>query len=152
VEGVSVTAENQPKPLTFGRIVRRLPLYFGLAFVCLVAMTLLIVLSIHFGLNQYITRGWFGLVGYTGVLFWVVIRQGRAHWHRWRFWLVTVSLLATHCSTFVSILRVYPEFRMIWFWPITLVEAGLVGATIEWLFPEKHTNHHRKDGRDDRIN
>jgi hypothetical protein len=50
-----------------------------------------------------------------------------------------LGLLTAHCFIFVAILRVYPQWRMIWFWPITVVEAGVLGATLEWLFPERHT-------------
>jgi hypothetical protein len=141
MEGVSVAIDNQPKALTFGRIVRRLPLYLGLAFASLAAIAALVVLLAHFGVRE-ISGGWFGFVGYTGLLFWVVVLHGRSHWYRWYFWLVTFALLVTHFSIFVAILRVYPQFRMIWFWPITVVEAGAIGATIEWLFPEKHVRHH----------
>lgn len=141
---MGVVTDNQPKPLTFGRIVRRLPLYFGLAFAGLAVAAVLVAIGVHFGIRD-VSGGWFGFVGYTGLLFWVVVRHGRSHWHRWQFWLVTFSLLVTHCSIFVSILRVYPEFRMIWFWPITVIEAGAIGTTIEWLFPEKHTRQHHAE-------
>jgi hypothetical protein len=145
VEGVktAVSTESQPRELTFGKILRRLPLYFGLALAGLAVTTLLVALSIRFGMTEYITGGWIGFVGYTGLLLWVVVRNAKPHWYRWNFWLMALGLLITHCSIFVAILRVYPQWRMIWFWPITVVEAGVIGATIEWLFPEKHTSHHR---------
>jgi hypothetical protein len=145
MEGVKGMSEvEQPPPeLTFGRIVRRIPLYIGLALVGLAVMTLLVAVCIRFGLTRYITGVWIGLIGYTGLLFWVVVRNARPHWYRWNFWLITLALLATHCSIFVAILHVYPEWRMIWFWPITVFEAGVLGAILEWLFPETHMRHRR---------
>ncbi|MGB6677978.1 MAG: hypothetical protein WBE44_14895 [Terriglobales bacterium] len=133
--------EREPQRLTFGRIIRRLPLYFGLAFAGLAFVTLVVALSIHFGLTGYLTGGWIGFVGYTGLLFWIVVRTAKPHWHRSNFWFVTLAMLTAHCSTFIAILRVYPQWRMIWFWPITVVEAGVIGATLEWLFPEHHGRH-----------
>ncbi|MGB8776100.1 MAG: hypothetical protein WCC78_18340 [Terriglobales bacterium] len=138
--------ESQPAELTFGRILRRLPLYFGLAFAGLAVMTLVLALSIHFKVTGYFTGGWIGFVGYTSLLFWVVVRQAKPHWYRSSFWLIVLAMLAAHCSMFVSLLRVYPQWRMIWFWPITIVEAGVIGGTIEWLFPERHMRHNNAEG------
>jgi hypothetical protein len=140
VEGVSVATENKRQPLTFSRIVRRLPLYFGLALASLTVIALIVALQIHLGIRE-ISGGWFGFMGYTGLLFWVVVRHGRSHWHRPYFWLVAFALLITHCSIFIAILRTYQQFRMIWFWPITVFEAGVIGGTIEWLFPESRRRH-----------
>ena len=140
---VAAKTESQPKELTFGRILRRLPLYFGLAFAGLAVITLVLALSIHFKVTGYLTGGWIGFVGYTGLMFWVVVRWAKPHWYRWHFWLVILAMLTTHCSAFAAILRVYPSWRMIWFWPITIVEAGVIGATVEWLFPERHVRHRR---------
>ena len=136
---------RQVEELTFGRIVRRLPLYIGLAFAGVAVMALLPALSIHVRITGYVTGGWIGFVGYTGLLLWVVVRTGRSHWHRWNFWFAIVGLLTAHCYVFVTVLRIYPQWRMIWFWPITVVEAGVIGATLEWLFPEKHSKHHRSN-------
>jgi hypothetical protein len=141
VEGVKSATENQP-PLTFGRIIRRLPLYFGLALASLIAFTILFALSIHFGIVGKFRFIRVGFAVYTGLLFWVVVRQSRPHWFRLNFWLVISAFLATHSFVFANILRVYPEWRPIWFWPTTVLEAGVIGGTLEWLFPEKHIKHH----------
>jgi hypothetical protein len=147
VQAVTLAAktETRPENLTFGRILQRLPLYFGLAFAGLAVMTLVVALSIHFKVTGYLTGGWIGFAGYTGLLFWVIVRQAKPHWYRLSFWLVALAMLTAHCSIFVSLLRVYPQWRMIWFWPITVVEAGVIGGTIEWLFPERHMRHHKAE-------
>ena len=120
-------------------------MYFGLAFASLIVFTILFALSIHFGIAGKFRFIWIGFAGYTGLLFWVVARQGRPHWYRRNFWLVILAFLAIHCFVFANMLRVYPEWRPIWFWPITIVEAAVLGAILEWLFPEKHARHHRRD-------
>jgi hypothetical protein len=142
---VNVATDNQPTPLTFGRVVRRLPLYFGLAFASLLAFSIVFAIGVHFGMVGKFRFIWVGFAAYTGLLFWVVVRQAKPHWYRPNFWFVIFGLLAIHCFVFVSVLRVYPEWRPIWFWPTTVIEAGAIGGFLEWLFPEKHIRHHRTE-------
>lgn len=137
------STDGQSNELTVRRILRRLPLYFALALGALGLVTLFLAVSIRFGSTGYASGGWIGFVGYTGLLFWIVVRQARPHWDRWTFWLLMFWLLFTHCFIFVAILRVYPQWRIIWFWPITVAEAGVIGTIIEWIFPADHTRHHR---------
>ena len=120
-------------------------MYFGLAFASLFLLTILFALGIHFGIVGKFRFIWVGFVLYTGLLFWVVVRQFRPHWYRWNFWLAALAFLVTHGLIFVNILRVYPDWRPIWFWPTTMLEAVAIGGTIEWLFPEKHLRHHRHE-------
>ena len=142
---VVASTQSQPKELTFGRILRRLPLYFGLALASLLLFTLFFALSIHFGIVGKIRGVWIGFAMYTALLFWIAVTRSKPHWYRWNFWLVVLGMLATHCSVFIAAIRVYPEWRVIWFWPITVIEGGIVGGIIEWLFPEKHRRHHRAE-------
>jgi hypothetical protein len=136
---LAAKTESRPEDLTFGRILRRLPLYFGLAFGGLAVFTLFFALSIHFGIADKITGRWIGFVVYTSGLFWITVRESRRRWSRWSFWFAIACLLTIHSLAFVAILRIYPEWRVIWFWPITVAEAGIFGGTLAWLFPEKHT-------------
>ena len=139
----SSAPNGESERLTFGKVLRRLPLYVGFALASLLVVTVVVFAAIHFGFTNYLTGGWIGFVGYTGLLFWIIVREGKAHWYRWRYWLAVSAMLVTHSWIFVSILRVYPNWRMIWFWPITVVEGGILGAAIEWFFPERHTRRHR---------
>lgn len=134
---------SESKELTVSKVLRRLPIYLGLALAALAVMTLVVAVSIHFGLSGYLSGGWIGFVGYTGLLFWTVVRMSKQHWHHRSFWPVIAVLLTAHCYVFVSILRVYPEWRVIWFWPVTVVEAGVIGGTLEWLYPERHERRRR---------
>jgi len=115
-----------------GKIVRRALLYIGLALAALAVIGLLIAISVHTGTP--FTGGWIGLVVYTSGLFLVTIRQTREHWHREGYWLAMGGLLVVHLLAFIAILRAYPEWRMIWFLPVVIVEGGLFGAILYLLF------------------
>ena len=104
-----------------GKVARRSLLYFGLALAGLAIIGLLLAISIHTGMA--LTVGWIGLTGYTSLLLWVAIGKSREHWHRPMFWLTIVSLLGVHLLVFIAVLRSYPQWRMIWFLPIVVVEA-----------------------------
>ena len=80
-----------------------------------------------------------GLDSLSGVhlLLRVTIRQSRAYWRRLGFWLAIAGLLVVHLLAFISVLRVYPQWREIWFVPVMIVEAGLFGAILYLLFGER---------------
>jgi hypothetical protein len=137
----SSVADTKSNGRTFGWFVRRLLLYFGLAFAALIGFALFFALTVHFGItdkvNGWFKGGWIGFVLYTALLFWITVRESRRRWSHWSFWVAIACLLTIHCLAFVAILRIYPDWRMIWFWPITVVEAGIFGGTLAWLFPER---------------
>jgi hypothetical protein len=137
----SSVADTGSKGRAFGWVVRRLLLYIGLAFAALTVFVLFFALTIRLGvtdeINGWFKGGWIGFVGYTGLLFWITVRQSRRRWLHWSFWLATACLLTIHCLAFIAILRIYPDWRVIWFWPMTVAEAGIFGGTLAWLFPEK---------------
>jgi hypothetical protein len=116
---------------TIGENMRRAFLYLGLASASLIGIGLLVAFSVRTGIA--LTGGWIGLAGYTGLLFWVVIRRSRERWHRPAFWFVVVSLLAVHLLAFAAVLRSYPAWPMIWFLPIVIVEAALFSVVLDML-------------------
>lgn len=116
--------------LTFGKIVQRFFLYIGIALVVLVVFAVAIVLS----KGSKLSGVWIALAVYTSGLFWITIRQSRGYWRRPGFWLAIAGLLVVHLLAFVAILRAYPQWRVIWFWPIGIVEGGLFGAILYLLF------------------
>jgi apolipoprotein N-acyltransferase len=118
-----------------GKIARRSLLYIGLALAALAVIGLLIAISVHTG--TVFTGGWIGLMVYAAGLFWVTIRQSREYWQRPSFWLAIAGLLVVHLLAFVVILRAYPQWRMIWFMPVVIVEGGLFGTTLYLLFGER---------------
>lgn len=138
----SSVADTESKGRTFGWVVRRLLLYIGLAFAALAVFALFFALTVYLGVTDKV-RGWFngpwiGFVLYTVLLFWIIVRQSQRRWNHWSFWLVIACLLTIHSLAFVAILRIYPQWRVIWFWPTTVAEGGMFGAMLAWLFPERH--------------
>jgi len=129
-------ADVKPEERTVVWVLRRLLLYFGLAIAALTVFALFFALSIHFGIADKITGSWIGFVGYTGLLFWITVKLSRRRWSHWTFWVVIAALLTIHSLAFVVILRAYPEWRVIWFWPITVFEGGIFGGALAWFFPE----------------
>jgi hypothetical protein len=119
--------------LTLGKIVQRFFLYIGIALAVLVICAVAIVLS----KGAKVSGGWTALAVYTAGLFWVTIRQSRGYWNRPGFWAAISGLLVVHLLTFVAILRAYPQWRGIWFWPVVIVEGGLFGAILYLLFGER---------------
>ncbi len=116
--------------LTLGKIVQRFFLYIGIALAVLVVFAAAIVLS----KGAKFSGEWIALAIFTSGLFWVTIRQSREYWRRPGFWLAIASLLVVHLLAFVVILRTYPQWRGIWFWPVVIVEGGMFGAILYLLF------------------
>jgi len=135
-------AETQPRNRDFWWVVRRLLLYIGLALISLTVFALFFTVTIRLGITKevqyWFDAGWIGFLVYTGLLFWITVRESRRRWSHWSFWLAIGAVLAIHCFAFVAILRVFPDWRVIWFWPVTVVEAGAFGGVLAWHFPEKH--------------
>lgn len=119
--------------LTLGKVVQRALLYVGIALAVLLVFAVAIALS----KGAKISGDWIALAVYTSGLFWFTIRQSRPYWHRPSFWFVTTGLLVIHLLAFVAILRAYPQWRGIWFWPIVIVEGGLFGAILYLLFEDR---------------
>jgi hypothetical protein len=114
---------------TLWKLVRRFFLYVGIALTVLAVIAVFIVLT----KDAQISGGWIGLVGYTSLLFWVTISKSRERWHRPMFWLAVAGLLAVHLLAFVAILRSYPQWRMIWFMPVVIIEVGLFSVILNML-------------------
>jgi hypothetical protein len=57
----------------------------------------------------------------------------KANNHQVTFWLAAAGLFIVHFLVFVAILRCYPQWRMIWFMPIVIVEAGLFSVILNLL-------------------
>jgi hypothetical protein len=121
--------------MTLGKIAQRFVLYVGIAVAVLGVFAAAIVLSK--GAIGHVSGAWVALVAFTSCLFWVVVRQSRAYWHRLGFWLAIAGLLVVHLVAFISVLRVYPQWRGIWFVPVVIVEGGLFGAILYLLFGER---------------
>jgi cation transport ATPase len=121
-------------------LMRRLLIDLGIGVGIIAVAGLVALVSIRTG--KAISGAWIGLVGYTPVIFWFAIRPLKNYWNRATFWLSVVALLAAHSLAFLLILRSYPEWRMIWFVPVAIVEAGLFSSILASLFKRRASPEH----------
>ena len=109
--------------------IRRALLYIGLAAGGIAVIALLVAFSIYTGIE---TRGsWLALVVWTPVIFWLVMKSSKQYWRHPTYWLLLAALMGMHLVAFVTILRAYPEWRPVWFVPISIVEGGLLAGFVE---------------------
>ena len=122
---------SKPAPRSFGnRILVDVALGMGIV----VAAVLFALLSIYTG--KTIPIGWLGLGGFTPLLLWLVIRSQRRHWKRLEFWLAMTGLAVLHVLAFVAILMHYPQWPLLWFVPVTLLEAGVFIVILGKVFDD----------------
>ena len=129
------------------KIIQRFLLYVGIALLVLLVLAAFIILTKG---RVRPSGGWIGFAGCTALLFWLTIRQSRELWRRVGYWFTMVGLLVVHSLAFIAVLRAYPEWRMIWFAPVVIVEAGLFGAILYLLFGFENISSRKR--RDDQAN
>ena len=104
----------------------------GIALACIVLLAVIFaVLSKTGALAHPVGRGWFGFVPWTGVLVWMICKEFKSELRRVRFWITFLSLLSIHVIAFVALLLRYPEFGLVWFVPITILEALCMDFVLE---------------------
>jgi hypothetical protein len=118
--------------LTIWGTARRLLLYVGIALAALAAFALIFALSIRTGI--VIPGRWIGLVMWTAIVFGVVVRARRKYWTLPIFWLAVAGLLIIHLLAFALVLNTYPQWRPLWFIPVAIGEAAMLGAVLDTLF------------------
>jgi hypothetical protein len=112
----------------------RFLLYVAIALGVLVFCALLVAVAIYTGHTSDLPVGWFGLAGFTPLLFWTVIKMMRKDWERPAFWLALLALLILHLLGFVGLLLRYPHWRLLWFIPTSMIEAGVFVVILGKLF------------------
>jgi hypothetical protein len=120
--------------MTATKIMKRVLLYILIALGFLAACSLFVAVSIYTGHTHGLPVGWFGLVGFTPLVFWAVIKSLRNHWKRRGFWFAVSALLVVHLLAFVGILLRYPQWPLLWFIPVSFAEAGLFVIVLGKLF------------------
>ena len=120
-----------PLKMTFGQIVRRILLYLGLAFASLAVLAMPFALNVHAGI--VIPGQWIGLATFTVVLIVATIQSSKKYWRDVSYWFILAGLVCLHSLAFILILRNFPDFRMIWYVPIVVVEAGIFGGIYDLL-------------------
>lgn len=126
-------------PSTVGKVVRRLLLYFGLAFAGLIVLALISALSVRTGI--VIPIRWVALPGFTLLIFWSTVKLFRRDWKRPAFWSAIVALLVSHLLAFVVILVRYPRWPLVWFVPVSILETGVFVAILTKLFDDETRSH-----------
>ncbi len=119
------------KPLAIGKLVRRVLLYIGLALAFLAAASLILALSIWTGIT--IRRQWIALAMWTAIVFGVVARNRKQQWDRMTFWLALAGLLMIHLLAYVAVLNTYPQWRLVWFALVSMVEAPLLHSVLDFV-------------------
>ena len=76
---------------------------------------------------------WWSLVGTTVLVFWVVVKPFRHFWRRLSFWLKVAALLAVHLLVYTVALLYIPQWRLLWFVPLSVVEGGLLVLVVDRL-------------------
>src|SRR6266550_8062448 len=109
--------------MKFGKIVRRLFLYLGLAVASLVIFSLIFALSVRTQIS--IPFSWIMLAIFTAVFAFTIVNSSREHWTRVSFWFTFGGALVAHLAVFIPLVRLYPEFKPFWYVPIVIVEAGI---------------------------
>ena len=117
-------------------------LYLGLAFGFLAVCGVLVWVSARWGINDL--GPWIFLTGYTGVLLYAAIAPSRTLWHRPAFWLVVIGFIALHFFGFASLVRHHPEWRPVWYIPVVIVEAFLLGSVLDALFKGQGKTRYRQ--------
>jgi hypothetical protein len=120
-----------PLKLAQGGIFGRVALYLGLALVCLVLMALVVVVIVYTGIS--VPGRWAALATFTVVLGAATVKSARKYWRSVSFWFIFAGLLSFHLLLFTVILRNVPDFRVIWYVPVVIVEAGIFGAIYDLL-------------------
>jgi hypothetical protein len=108
---------------------------------CLVVFAIAFFIWVKTGLIRFhIPSRWVGLLYWTCALLWVILRQYKRDLRRGRFWVALLVFLALHVGVFAVVLRSYPQWPMVWFMFIFLIEGPLVMAALQGVV---HTRHHR---------
>ena len=73
---------------------------------------------------------WVGLVAHTLLIFGALLREFRRSWFRLSFWATTTGLLALHLAAYATVLTLVPEWRLVWFLPITVLELPVLTSLL----------------------
>lgn len=112
--------------------------YLAIALGVLLLCALLVTIAIYTGHTREAPVGWFGLAGFTPVIFWAVLKSLRRRWKRRGFWFAVSALMLLHLLTFAGILLRYPRWPLLWFVPASFVEAGFFVVILGRLFDDNN--------------
>ena len=102
---------------------------FGIAVGCLLIFALVSFISIKTGI--VVAWRWIALSYWTGFLVWLLCRLHKPNLKQVKFWLTLFCLLLIHVIAFAAVLQRYPEWRLIWYVPIVVIEALCMGLVLD---------------------
>jgi hypothetical protein len=104
----------------------------------LIILALLLFISVKTGI--VIPRRWAALGCWTSFLIWIILRQYKSYLKQVKFWCVLLCLLLIHVIAFIVVLQWYPDWRLIWYVPTVVIEAQFMGAVLDTVMRNKHSN------------
>ena len=110
---------------------------FGIAVACLAIFALIFFISVKAGI--VIAWRWIALSYWTGFLIWLICKVHKSHLKQVKFWVTLFGLLLIHVIAFVAVLQRYPDWRLIWYVPIVVIEAPLMGIVLDAVLTDKHS-------------
>jgi hypothetical protein len=118
----------------------------GLAVCGVMTAALVIVYGEYSRTNWVPPARWVGLAAYTLLVFGIGIREFRRSWRSAGFWAMLAALLAVHLAAYTAVLTLVPEWRLIWFFPITVVEGPVLVSILYSLgYSPSPFNRRRRD-------
>ena|ERR1700722_16313631 len=126
---MNVSAQRAPLSTRILALVLEGLKLFGIAVGCLIIFALVFFISIKTGI--VVAWRWIALSYWTAFLVWLLCRLHKPNLKRVKFWLTLFCLLLIHVIAFVAVLQRYPEWRLIWYVPIVVIEAQFMGLVLD---------------------
>jgi hypothetical protein len=108
---------------------------FGIAVGCLIIFALILFISVKAGI--VLAWRWIALSYWTSFLIWLICKLNEANLKQVRFWVTLFCLLLIHVTAFVVVLKRYPEWRLIWYVPIVVIEEPCMGMVLQVVMRNK---------------
>jgi hypothetical protein len=135
---MNVSAQRPTRPTRLLAIVLESLKLLGIAVGCLIILALVLFISVKTGI--VIPRRWAALGCWTSFLIWMILRQYKSYLKQVKFWCVLLCLLLIHVIAFIVVLQWYPDWRLIWYVPTVVIEAQFMGAVLDTVMRNKHSN------------
>jgi peptidoglycan/LPS O-acetylase OafA/YrhL len=114
-------------------VVRWVAIIVGLV-ACGIAVAALVIAYGEYSETHWVPPArWVGLAVYTLLIFGTLIRDFRPSWGRAGFWATLAGLFAAHLVAYAIVLRSTPEWRLIWFLPMSLAEFPILMSILSSL-------------------
>jgi len=117
---------NRTRPVSLGKRILR-DAVLGLAIIALIVLIFLIRIYTRVD----VPLRWVELAVFTAVIFGYAVWVYRRYWRHAKFWMVLVGLLAFHLFAFTMVLRMYPDWRPVWFVGTSCIEYLILVVIVD---------------------